>query len=338
MAKFVINGGKKLSGEIRVNGAKNNALKIIAASLLSDEEMIINNVPDIEDVRRLLELLTDLGAVVKTDGNTVTISTKNVNSYQPNPKLVVKLRASTMLMGPLLARFGNVFMPFPGGCALGRRPIDLFLDGFKVLGADVEETEDGYWIKAEKLQGSKFVFPFITVTGTESLILTAVLTPGKTIIKNAACEPEILALAEYLNQQGAKITGAGTHTIEIEGVEKLSAGTYNVIPDRIEAGSFAIMGVATDSPIKITNCNPDHLESLLVALHKVGGNFEIGPDWIQLQPRDKTLRPYDMKTHEYPGFATDLQQPFTVLLTQTPGTSLIHETIFEGRFFYIDML
>lgn len=338
MSKFLIQGGKELSGEISVNGAKNNALKIIAATLLSDEECIINNAPDIEDVNQLLKILKDLGAAVKRDGFRLSILTKDVNKSKLNPDLVAKIRASTVLMGPLLVRFGEVFMPFPGGCALGRRPIDLFLDGFKVLGAKIDETEEGYYIKANNLRGAKFVFPFISVTGTESLIMTAVLTPGTTIIKNAACEPEIPALADYLNRNGAKISGAGTPTIVIEGVKKLTAGEYNIIPDRIEAGSFAIMGVATNSPIKIINCIPDHLEALLVALRKVGGNFELGENWIQIKPREENLRAYNIRTHEYPGFPTDLQQPFTVLLTQCQGTSLVHETIFEGRLFYIDLL
>ena len=337
MPRFIIKGGQKLKGEIRVNGAKNAALKIIAASLLSDEEITINNVPDIEEVNRLLELCVEVGSKVERIDDQVVMKTEKILSDNLNPELVKKIRAAVLLIGPILIKRGEVRLPHPGGCAIGERPIDIFVDGFKKFGVEVEESDHDYYFKAKKLKGMTFVFPKISVTATEVLMMSATLAEGTTILKNCACEPEIPALAEYLNSVGAKITGAGTHTIQIEGVAKLSAGTYEVIPDRVEAGGFAILGALCGDPIRVTNCRPEHLEALWCMFDKMGIEYKLGHDWVEVaQP--KKLNSVDVVTHEYPGFITDLQQPFTVLLTQATGISLVHETIFEGRLFYTDKL
>lgn len=337
MEKYIINGGKKLSGEISVCGAKNLALKIFPAALLSAEPILIKNVPEIEDMQRLIELMQDLGATITRQAKgEYLISTKEVTKTKLRPDLVHWLRSSIMLAGPMLARFGEVTLTHPGGCVIGQRPIDLFLEGFQKMGAKMIDGGSEYTLKAKKLQGAKIILPKISVTVTENLMMAATLAEGVTEIKNAAMEPEIVALADYLNYQGAKIKGAGTPVIIIEGVKSLSAGEFTIIPDRIETGTLTILGLMTQSQIKITNCNPEHIENLLYTLDKAGAKLEIGPDYIVTFPSQ--LKGASIVTHEYPGFPTDLQAPFTVLMTQAKGISLIHETIFEGRLFYTDIL
>lgn len=336
MPQYIIEGGRKLSGEIKVAGAKNAALKIMAACILSKETCTIKNVPDIEDINRMAEILENIGAKIKRENSTMIIETAGINNHHPEAKLVHRLRSSIMLAGPLLARFGEVTMAHPGGCVIGQRPIDMFLSGFQALGAHVHEHEEFFTLKAKKLKGAKIVLQWISVTVTESLMMTACLAEGTTTIINAAMEPEIPALAEYLNKCGAKISGAGSPIITIEGVEELSAGTYELIPDRIEAGSFVALGLITNSEIKVTNCNPSHLETELLMLKKAGAELQIGPDYI-ITKKSK-LHGIELRTHEYPGFSTDLQAPFSVLLTQAEGQSLIHEAIYEGRLFYTDKL
>jgi len=337
MEKYIISGGKRLSGEIAVSGAKNLALKVFPAAILSDQPCQINNVPEIEDIQRLIELMSDIGAkITRQQKGQYLVSTKEINKTQLRPDLVHWLRSSIMLAGPMLAKFGRVTLTHPGGCVIGQRPIDLFLEGFQKLGAKMIENGNDYTLSADKLKGAKIILPKVSVTVTENLMMAATLAQGTTYLKNAAMEPEIVALAQYLNEQGAKIEGAGTPVITITGVEKLSAGEINIIPDRIETGSFIILGLITNSQIKITNCNPEHIENLLYSLDKAGAKLEIGSDYILTYPSD--LRGANIVTHEYPGFPTDLQAPFTVLMTQAQGLSLIHETIFEGRLFYTDIL
>ncbi len=336
MEKYVIEGGHPLSGEIRVSGAKNAALKILAAAILSEEPCTITNMPKIEDINRLLEILKNLGAEFSWNGSTLNLSTKEIKRADPDPDLVRKLRSSIVLAGPLLARFGEVTMAHPGGCIIGKRPIDMFLEGFKALGAEILDHNDFYILKARHLKGAKIVLPLVSVTVTESMMMTACLAKGVTQIINAAMEPEITALADYLNACGAKISGAGTPEMIIEGVEKLGAGQYNLIPDRIEAGSLVVLGLLTGGKIRVTNCRPDHLEVAISLLQRAGADLEIGPDYILTKP--SKFKGIELKTHEYPGFPTDLQAPFVVLLTQALGQSLVHETIFEGRLFYTDKL
>ncbi len=340
MPKFIITGGNKLNGEITVGGAKNAALKIIPAAILSQETITLNNIPDIEDIGKSFGLLADLGAEIIHNGSRATISTKNISKTELSSKLADKFRTSVMFVGPLLARFGEVKFPHPGGCVIGAgsRPIDLFLEGFKVFGATVEEENGKYYrVSAKKLKPANYFFSTISVTATESLMMTACLIPGKSVLRNCAMEPEIEALADYLNEQGAKISGAGTPTIIIEGVETLKAGVFNIIPDRIETGSFAIMAAATGSEIKIIKCNPDHILSLLTIFDKIGVKYEKGDDWLIMKP-SKNILSYDIKTHEYPGFPTDLQSPYAVLMTQARGNSLIQETIYDRRLLWTDML
>jgi UDP-N-acetylglucosamine 1-carboxyvinyltransferase len=343
MSKFIINGPAKLHGEISVKGAKNAALKIIPASILSTEKITISNLPQIEDVKQSLALLEDLGAKIEYPRpDTAIIDTSGIKKTELNPIFANKFRASVMFVAPLLARFGEVKFPHPGGCVIGagKRDIDVFLDGFAALGAEIDIKEDHYHIKAKNgLKGGEFFFyKLIAVTATEAMMMAATLARGKTILKNCAIEPEIEVLADYLNKQGAKINGAGTSTIIIEGVEKIYAGNFAIMPDRIETGSFAIIAAATHSELLITNCIPEHIRGLLeIFKHRLGIPFEEGEDWLKIKPAKKIM-PFGIKTHEYPGFSTDLQSPYTVLMTQAEGSSLIHETIYDRRLLYADLL
>ena len=339
MAKFVIRGGRKLKGTIRVKGAKNAALKLLAASLLTDQEWIIGNVPQIEDIFRLIELLKGVGAEVenKSDG-LYHIRAKNITEFRLEPDIAQKLKGSILMAAPLLVRRGQAVFPRPGGCVIGQRPRDIFLTGFEAFGVRVKENDSGYQLTIKKqLKGTKFVFPLISVTATETMLLMAVLAKGKTLLKNAACEPEIVALADFLNQCGAKINGAGTPFIGIEGVSSLKGGRCQVMPDRIEAGSFIILGAASQSPIKVVGLNPENLDVFWFLLERAGVNFKIGRDSALIKPGFK-LKAVNLKTHEYPGLATDLQAPLAVLLTQAEGESEIVETIFESRFGYAEAL
>ena len=339
MSKFIIQGEAKLSGEIKVRGAKNSALKIIPASILSEEPITITNLPNIKDINISLDLLRDLGAEIERGPGQAQIETKNINKIKLNSEFANKFRASIMFAGPILARFKEVRFGIPGGCVIGAggRGIDLFLDGFKALGAEIKEKNNEYHIKANKLRGCNYFFNKISVTATESMIMTSVLAEGTTVLENCAMEPEIVALVDYLNKWGAKIKGAGTSQITIEGVEKIGAGGFEVIPDRIETGSFAILAASTRSEIKITKCNPSHIKILLNMLKKIGIPFEKGSDFLIIKPAKK-ISPYSMKTHEYPGFPTDLQPLYTLLMTQADGSSLIHETIFDRRLLFVDLL
>lgn len=338
MSKFIIQGKNSLSGEIKVSGAKNAALKLIPATILTDRECILKNIPDIADVNVMMEILKDLGAKVYKNGNNeYSICCRDINKIDLNPQLACKLRASIMFIAPMLARLGEVKFPHPGGCIIGRRPIDIFLNGFKAQGAEIKEESNFFHLKTKGLSGCNFVFPWISHTVTESMILTATLASGITTLINTACEPEVVALSKFLNKCGAKIKGAGTSTILIEGVDKVSGGIFNNIPDRIETGTFAVLGALIGDDIKIINCQPKHLEVFWLMLKKAGVEFKIGEDFVHIK-RCKNILPTEARTHEYPGFVTDLQAPFTILMTQAEGMSLIYETIYEGRLFYTDIL
>jgi len=339
MSKFIIQGEAKLSGEIEVKGAKNLALKIIPASILSEEPITITNPPNIKDVGVSLDLLQDLGAKIERSPGQTVIETKNIDKTKLNPEFANKFRASIMFAGPILARFGEVKFGVPGGCVIGAggRGIDLFLEGFKSLGAEIREKNGEYHLKAKRLKGCNYFFDKISVTATESMIMTSVLAEGVTALENCAMEPEIVALTDYLNENGAKIKGAGTPTIKIEGVKKINANQVEIMPDRIETGSFAILAAATKSEIKITKCNPDHIKILLNIFSKIGIPFKQGNNYLEILPAKK-ISSYNIKTHEYPGFPTDLQQPYTLLMTQAIGSSLIHETIFDRRLLFADLL
>lgn len=341
MQKFILTGRKPLSGTIRVAGDKNTALKVIPACVLVPGTTTLTNVPAIQDVRVMAKLVEALGGTVEisSDEHTWRIATEKVSSSTLPDELVTKVRASSMFAGPLLARFGEVTLHHPGGDAIGERPLDLLMDGLRALGASVQNGDRTYHITAKKLRGGRFVFRKVSVTVTENLLLAAVHATGKTELVNAAMEPGVVALADFLNRCGARIEGAGTPTITITGVTKLHAlaEPFAIIPDRIETGTFACLAAATGSAITITDCDPSHLEVFLKHFELIGIPFTTTKNSITIK-KAKRLQGIEVVTHEYPGFATDYQAPMTVLLTQAEGTSLVHETIFEARLFYTDKL
>ncbi|MEK7646947.1 MAG: UDP-N-acetylglucosamine 1-carboxyvinyltransferase [Patescibacteria group bacterium] len=338
---FVVKGlaGKRLHGTIPVFGSKNACLKAFAAAILTSDPVVIKNAPLIEDVFRMRELLTSLGAEVVNNGRVFRVVAKNIKARALEDGIAKSLRASIVLAGPMLARFGEVEFSYPGGCVIGKRPIDLFLDGFKKLGASVISDKQGnrFKVKAKRLRGANICFRLMSVGGTETLMMAATLALGRTILHNAAQEPEIVALADFLNQCGARINGAGTNTIIIDGVKSLHGGIFETPPDRLEAGSFAIMGALLGDKLKITNCDPAHILSVIEYLESMGANIKKGETWLEVT-RAKKLQSVNLKTHEYPGFPTDLQAPFAVLLTQASGTSMLFETVFDGRLTYLSDL
>lgn len=345
--KFLIEGlagERKLAGRLRVGGAKNAILKVLASSVLFRDGFRISNVPNIEDVSQMINLLRELGGeIIQLADGRYEVKSNNFNNFVLASDLSKKLRASIVLTGPLLARFAEVHFPYPGGCVIGRRPIDMFLDGFSKMGAEITTSDHLYIIKAPegKLQGSEIFFKIQSVTGTETFMMAGVLAKGKTILKNCALEPEIISLGEFLIKGGAKISGLGTSTIEIEGGDLLSgsAQEYLTMPDRIEAGSFLILGALAASDLTIENCCPEHLAALINLLQETGVGIEIGSDWVRVRGLEgKKFTAIDVKTHEYPGFPTDLQAPFSIFLTQAIGQSFIFETIFEGRLNYLEAL
>lgn len=335
-------GKKDLTGTIAVHGAKNAALKAIAASVLLRDQVRLTNLPHIEDVSRLLDLLESMGGMVSRKAHEATIDAHKLSTTEMTPEISKRIRASIVLAGPLLARYGKVSFPHPGGCVIGARPIDLFIDAFTRMGAQVKEGERSYEITTPNggLRGAEIFFNKQTVTGTETVMMAAVLAKGTTVIKNAALEPEIVWLAGLLNNAGAKISGAGTTTITIKGVSKLAAGSrkWEVMPDRIEAGSFLILGALLGKKLTVADCEPAHLEALLALLEQAGAELTVEKKRITISAGKKPLRSVEVKTHEYPGFPTDLQAPMTVLLTQAEGESLVFETIFEGRLNYTESL
>lgn len=341
MAEFVIRGGKGLSGTIEVRGAKNLTLKALASSLLFSKPLSLSNLPLIEDVWRMTELLSDLGALIqKTGERSLRLDARSLKGGILKEEAAGRLRASVVLSGPLLARAHKVLFPHPGGDVIGKRPIDIFLEGFKAFGAKIRGNSRGYEVKAESLRGIDFTFKQISVTATETLLMTAVLAQGRSVLRNAALEPEIPALADFLNKSGAKIKGAGTQTIEISGTggRLLKAKTpFKMMPDRVDAGSFLILGAALGKNLRIKNCNPEHLSTLIAILKASGVRIREGKDWLVVS-RPRKIMSMDVKTQEYPGFFTDLQPPFTVLMTQAHGQSMIFETIYEGRLNYIETL
>lgn len=339
MEYYRIHGQKQLSGVIAVSGAKNFALKCFGAAIMMDGPFTMTNVPEIEDVRRMREIMIALGADLTHDAkaHTLRIDTSSITTDLTSTH-AGKIRASILLIGPLLSRLGSVRIPHPGGCVLGRRPIDIFIDGFRAMGANVEEEAHAFVFEATQLRGAEIFFPVISVTATESLMITATRAQGRTVLKNAACEPEVVELARMLNACGARISGAGTPTIVIEGVTALTGIEWECMPDRIEAGTFAILAAATRSTITITQCITEHIESVLSMFDRIGVPYTKTADTLTVQAYEHSLRASDLRTHEYPGFVTDLQAPMTVLLTQAQGMSMVHETVFEGRLFYTDML
>ena len=337
MKQIIIEGNNYLEGTINISGAKNSAVALVPASLLSDDIVTIDNIPDISDIDALNEILKYLGAKVERNATSMTIDSRNINNKEIPESISSKLRASYYFMSALLGKYKHVEMYFPGGCSIGARPIDQTLKGFRALGATVVEENNKFIIDAEELVGNNVYLDMPSVGATINTILVAVRAKGKTVIENAAKEPEIVNVATFLNQMGAKIRGAGTSKITIIGVEKLGKCYIEVIPDRIEAGTYIIAGALMGKNLKINNIIPGHVEMLLSKMKEMGVNMEIGEDYVTVSKTDN-LKPVSVKTLGYPGFATDLQQPLTTLLTQCSGVSKLEETIYENRFQNVEFL
>lgn len=332
-----IEGGKTLSGTVRISGAKNSAVALIPAAILSDEEVTICNVPEITDTDALCEILKYLGADIKRASESIVIQSTHMENKEIPATFSKKLRASYYFMGALLGKYKRVKMRFPGGCSIGARPINLHLKGFEALGATIQEKNNCYLVEAEKLKGANIYLDFASVGATINIMLAAVKAEGKTVIDNAAKEPEIVNVATLLNNMGAKITGAGTSTIKIEGVEHLSGCFHEVIPDRIEAGTYIIMGACCGNHLKVDNIIPEHVEALTSKLEEAGVSMDIGRDYV-IVTKPEHPKAIHVRTQTYPGFATDLQQPLTSFLTLCEGKSKVEETIYENRFMHIAYL
>ena len=334
---MIIKGGNKLSGSITINGAKNSAVALLPAAILSDETVIIKNIPQITDIEVLEEIILLLNGKINKTDSSLEIDARNIKNAVIPENLSKKLRASYYFMGALLAKFKHVEISFPGGCNFGARQIDFHLQGFSSLGAIIKEENDKFIIDASSLQGTVIKLPFASVGATINIMLAATKAIGKTVIHNAAKEPEIINVAELLNNMGAKIIGAGTELIEIEGVKKLKSATIEVIPDRIEAGTYIIAGALMGEDLKITNINPQHLNALLETLKKMEVNFIINKNEIIINQANK-IKPTYIRTAVYPGFPTDLAQPISVLLAKANGLSYIEETIYEKRMGHVEYL
>jgi UDP-N-acetylglucosamine 1-carboxyvinyltransferase len=338
MEKLMIAGGDPLKGTVRISGAKNSAVALIPATILADSPVTIEGLPDISDVLLLKGLLEEIGGKVTFSDEEMTVDPSLMISMPlPNGK-VKKLRASYYLMGAMLGRFKKAVIGLPGGCHLGPRPIDQHIKGFEALGASVTNEQGAIYLRADELRGARIYLDVVSVGATINIMLAAVRAKGRTVIENAAKEPEIIDVATLLTNMGAKIKGAGTDVIRIDGVESLHGCRHTIIPDRIEAGTFMIMGATVGQGMLIDNVIPQHLESLTAKLREMGVNIESGDDQIYVEPGPNPLKAVDIKTLVYPGFPTDLQQPFTTLLTKAAGSSMVTDTIYGARFKHIDEL
>ena len=339
MDYYKIRGGKKLSGAVKISGSKNASLPIIVASLLADGETVLNNVPDLMDIRTIIKVIEYLGAETEFNSkkNTLNIRVNKIRNGEMPYELVKTMRASVYVMGPLLARLGEADVSLPGGCAIGERPVDIHLAGFESMGAKID-LEHGYIkARASKLMPAVFTMRQVSVGATANLMMGSVLTDGKTVLENCAMEPDIVDLGNFLNKMGAKIDGLGTERITITGVKKLKPVTYSVMPDRIEAGTFLLAGAITKGDITITDCIPEHVKSLIEILRESGYGIEAGNDFVKIKP-GRSSRGFMVKTLPYPGFPTDLQAPLMSLAATIPGISVIIETIFENRFTHVGEL
>ena len=337
MDKFYIQGRNKLKGEIHVSGAKNAALPIISAALLAESKSTLLDIPDLRDVRNLASILEKMGAVVDFDNNKMEIDPSSVNSYATDPELARKLRASYYILGVMLAKEGKARTSLPGGCNIGNRPIDLHLKGFKALGAEVNIEHGHVEVEAENLTGGQIYLDYPSVGATINIMMAASMAEGKTVIENAAREPEIIDLANYLTVMGARIKGAGTDIIKIEGVDKLEGQEHRIIPDRIEAGTFIIAGAIAGEDVYVKNVLVEHIKPLLAKLTEMGVELEEDISGVRISAAEK-LNSVDIKTLPYPGFPTDLQAQMMVMLTQTEEPGVVTETVWEDRFAHIDEL
>jgi len=339
MAKIVISGGEPLNGDVWISGAKNAVLPILAACLLADEPVSIGNVPHLHDVTTTMELLGQMGVQLELDERMrILVDPRPAKNYFAPYDLVKTMRASILVLGPLVARFGEAIVSLPGGCAIGSRPVDLHIKGLQALGAEVT-VENGYIkAKAKRLRGARINLDLVTVTGTENIMMAATLAQGTTVIENAAQEPEVVDLANCLNSMGAKIEGAGTTTIIIEGVERLHGTSYDVLPDRIETGTFLVAGAITGGRVLAKRARPKTLDAVLHKLEEAGADITVGEDWIQLDMHGRKPKAVNVTTAPYPAFPTDMQAQFTALNSIAEGVGVITETVFENRFMHVHEL
>jgi UDP-N-acetylglucosamine 1-carboxyvinyltransferase len=336
MDKLQIHGGVPLEGEVRISGAKNAALPILAATLLSEGPVSVGNVPHLQDVTTMIELLGRMGVSVTIDDRMrVEVDASTIKDCVAPYELVRTMRASIVVLGPLLARFGKADVSLPGGCAIGARPVNIHVAGLQAMGAEIQ-IENGYIrAKADRLVGTRLVLETVTVTGTENLLMAATLAEGETIIENAAREPEVVDLANFLIAMGAKISGAGTDCIVVQGVERLTGAHYDVLPDRIETGTYLVAGAITGGHVRIKGTRPDHLDAVLLKLREAGAHIEVGDSWIDLDMRGQRPQAVNIRTAPYPAFPTDMQAQFAALNTIAEGVSAVTETIFENRFMHM---
>jgi UDP-N-acetylglucosamine 1-carboxyvinyltransferase len=334
--KLQIQGGVPLEGEVRISGAKNAALPILAATLLAEGTVSVGNVPHLQDVTTMIELLGRMGVSVTIDDKMrVEVDSGTIREHVAPYELVRTMRASILVLGPLLARFGKADVSLPGGCAIGARPVNIHVDGLQQLGAEIL-IENGYIrARASRLRGARLVLETVTVTGTENLLMAAALAEGETVIENAAREPEVVDLADFLNAMGAKIRGAGTDTIVIHGVERLTGASYDVLPDRIETGTYLVAGAITGGRVRVKGTRPDHLDAVVAKLREAGAKVEVGDSWIALDMDGRRPRAVDIRTAPYPAFPTDMQAQFAALNTVAEGVGAVTETIFENRFMHM---
>jgi len=342
MDTFVVQGGNPLVGTIRVSGAKNSALPCMAAAILTEEPITLENIPQVRDISTERKLLQSMGAEVVIgageEANSTTISCRNLSDPVAKYEIVKTMRASSLVLGPLIARTGMARVAMPGGCAIGGRPIDLHLKGLEQMGATITQDHGYIEARAERLHGAQLVFDKITVTGTEDLLMAAVLADGETVMENCAREPEVVDLAALLVTMGANIEGAGTATIRVSGVNKLRGARYRINPDRIEAGTFLIAGAITGGDLIVSHCNTSHLGAVIAKLREAGARIDIlGPDTVRVRNHGKLIAA-DISTEEYPGFPTDMQAQYMALATQAEGTSIVRENIFENRFMHVQEL
>ena len=337
MAKIIVSGRQTLIGSVNISGSKNAALPILAACLLIPGENVISNLPKLLDIKTMLEVLKCLGAGIKAENGRAWIDASGISHYDAPYKLVRQMRASVLVMGPLLARFGKAIVPLPGGCAIGLRPIDIHLKALELLGAKIIMHDGCVEATASRLKGQRIYFDFPSVGATENIMMAACLAEGQTIIHDAALEPEIVDLANFLNKAGASISGAGTSKIEINGVERLNPVEYNVIPDRIEAGTYMVAAAITKGNVLIKGCIPSHLDAVITKLREAGVTITEEPDGVRVE-MSKELASLSIKTMPYPGFPTDMQAQFMALMATTPGISIIVESVFENRFMHVSEL
>ncbi len=335
MDRLHIEGGKRLDGDIRISGAKNATLPILAATLLAEGPVTVGNVPHLDDITTTVELLGQMGVSVTVDEKlSIEVDTSTIDKLYAPYELVKTMRASILVLGPLLGRFGEAVVSLPGGCAIGLRPVNIHVDGLRAMGADIT-VENGYIIaKCKRLQGAHLNLETVTVTGTENLMMAAVLAKGQTIIDNAACEPEVVDLAQFLNMLGADVQGAGTSRVVINGVDKLSGGRYDVLPDRIEAGTYLVAGAITRGRVKLRDVDPGHLTAVLAKLREAGATLDISDSTIELT-MDRRPKAVDITTAPYPAFPTDMQAQFAALNSIAEGRGIITETVFENRFMHV---